>query len=138
MPDRDRVRVVAGIVVEEGRVLIAQRPHPQSFAHRWEFPGGKVEEGESIEDALDREFREELGVGVVAIREYGVIRYRDPGGRDLEVRFLLARRTGGDPMPLQVEAVSWMLAEKLPEVDFIPANREIVERLVVDVREGTV
>ena len=77
-------------------------------------------------------------MGVVAIREYGVIRYRDPGGRDLEVRFLLARRTGGDPMPLQVEAVSWMLAEKLPEVDFIPANREIVERLVVDIREGKV
>ena len=40
-------------------------------------------------------------------------------------------------MPLEVEAVSWMPAEKLPEVDFIPANREIVERLVVDVREGS-
>jgi mutator protein MutT len=128
--------VVAGIVVEEDRVLISQRPHSQSFAHKWEFPGGKVEEGESVEEALDREFREELGVGVVSVREYGVIRYRDPGGRDLEVLFLLARRTAGNPMPLQVEAVSWMPAEKLLEVDFIPANREIVERLIVDVREG--
>ena len=56
-----------------------------------------------------------------------------PVGADEE-----ARRTGGDPVPLQVDAVSWMLAERLSEVDFIPANREIVERLVVDVREGKV
>ena len=132
----DRIRVVAGIVVEGDRVLIAQRPHPQSFALKWEFPGGKIEAGESTEEALDREFQEELGVGVESLGEYGVIRYRDPGGRDLEVRFLLARRTTGDPMPLEVEAVSWMPADRLSEVDFIPANREIVERLVVDVREG--
>ena len=52
MPVSERVRVVVGIVVEEGRVLIAQRPHPQSFAHRWEFPGGKVEPGESIDPRL--------------------------------------------------------------------------------------
>ena len=64
MSEKKTVRVVAGIVVEAGRVLIAQRPRPQSFALRWEFPGGKMEPGESPEDALDREFQEELGIRI--------------------------------------------------------------------------
>lgn len=126
------VRVVAGIVIEGGRVLIAQRPHPQSFALKWEFPGGKLEPEESPEAALDREFREELGIGVVPVREYDVIRYQDPAGRDLEVRFYLARRTSGEPEALEVEDVRWVTAGELARVDFIPANKPVVERLARD------
>jgi 8-oxo-dGTP diphosphatase len=136
MSENKTVRVVAGIVVEAGRVLIAQRPHPQSFALRWEFPGGKMEPGESPEHALDREFQEELGIRIQAVREYGEIRYSDPSGRDLRVQFFLARRREGTARPVQVEAVDWVEAADLPEVDFIPANREIVSRVVEDIREG--
>ena len=132
------VRVVAGIVIEGNRVLVAQRPEPQSFALKWEFPGGKVEPEESAETALDREFREELGMGVEILRPYGEIRYRDGSGRDLEVRFFLARRVGGRPRPVEVAAVKWVDTEALTRVDFIPANKTIVNRLVLDIRAGRV
>jgi hypothetical protein len=99
MSENKTVRVVAGIVVEAGRVLIA-------------------------------------GIRIQAVREYGEIRYSDPSGRDLRVQFFLARRREGTARPVQVEAVDWVEAADLPEVDFIPANREIVSRVVEDIREG--
>jgi 8-oxo-dGTP diphosphatase len=123
------VAVVAGIVVEGSRVLIAQRPAGQSFPLKWEFPGGKVEPGESPPDALVREFREELGIGIRALERFGEVRYRRADGRDLEVVFYLAARTEGEPRPLQVAAVTWVEAPDLVTVDFIPANRPIVKRL---------
>ena len=91
-----------------------------------------------VETALDREFREELGIGVEIVRPYGEIRYRDRSGRDLEVRFFLARRVSGRPRPVEVAAVEWVDSEALTGVDFIPANKEIVTRLVEDIREGRV
>lgn len=133
------VRVVAGIVVEGDRVLLAQRPRWQTFALKWEFPGGKVEPGEAPGRALDREFREELGIGVEIVRPYGEVKYRDGSGRELDVRFFLARRVAADqPRPVEVEAVEWVDAAALAGVDFIPANKEIVARLVEDTRGGRI
>ena len=128
-PADERVRVVAGIVIEAGRVLIARRTEAQSFGLQWEFPGGKVEAGETDGEALAREFREELGIEVEAEDLYDRIRYRDVRGRDLEVVFLRARRIAGEPRNLEVDAVAWVAKDELGKVDFIPANRRIVERL---------
>jgi 8-oxo-dGTP diphosphatase len=122
--------VVAGIVIEAGRVLIARRTEAQSFGLQWEFPGGKVEVGESDGEALAREFQEELGIEIEAGEVYDRIRYRDGRGRDLEVIFLRARRLSGEPRTLEVDAVEWVPGEELGKVDFIPANRRIVDRLV--------
>jgi mutator protein MutT len=131
-------KVVAGIVVESGRVLLAQRAPGQLFAGQWEFPGGKVEPGESHEAALDREFREELGIQVSPIREYGRIAYRNRLGMDVTVTFYLARRTSGEPRPHEVQAVDWVEADRLATVDMIPFNREIVERLGQDLEAGRI
>lgn len=136
-PVRQPLQVVAGIVVEHGRVLVAQRHRDQSFPLLWEFPGGKVEAGETPEDALAREFREELGIAVEARRAYGVIEYPGGDGTPIRVRFFLARRLEGSPRALEVEAVAWVPATDLPRVDFIPANREIVNRLREDLQGET-
>jgi 8-oxo-dGTP diphosphatase len=128
--ERSLIEVVAGIVVEGGRVLIAQRRADQSFPLNWEFPGGKCEAGESAEAALDREFREELGIGVAVLGLYEEVCYRDPAGVEVRVVFLRARKRRGKPRPLQVAAVDWVDAAGLVAVEFIPHNRRIVARLV--------
>lgn len=132
-PDID---VVAGVVVEAGRVLVARRTSSQRYPLLWEFPGGKVEPGETPEEALDREFAEELGVRVQAIGGYGEIRYRADSGRWIHVRFHLARRTGGEPAPLEVDAVEWAGKDRLEALDFVPADRGILVRVLEDLDAG--
>jgi 8-oxo-dGTP diphosphatase len=122
-------RVVAGILVENGRVLLTQRAFGQSFPFLWEFPGGKVEPGESPEAALVREFREEVGITIGDITPYDGIRYRDPAGRDIAVAFFKVGTYQGTPEPLEVGAVDWVAVSDLGGVDFIPANDRIVDRV---------
>jgi 8-oxo-dGTP diphosphatase len=122
-------RVVAGILIENGMVLLTQRAPNQSFPFLWEFPGGKVEPGESPEAALIREFQEEVGLTIGECTLYDRIRYRDPRGRDIEVVFYRVGTYRGTPRPLDVGAVDWTGVSELGGIDFIPANDEIVRRL---------
>lgn len=128
----DWVRVVAGIVIENQELLVAQRTATQSFSLKWEFPGGKIEPGETPAEALVREFREELGIGVETQGVYDHIRYPGREGRPIDVLFLFARRIEGEPQTLEVEAVKWVPLAVLDQVDFIPANRDVVRRLQKD------
>lgn len=124
-----RVHAVAGILLDEGRVLLTQRAEGQSFPRMWEFPGGKVEPGESPEEALIREFHEEVGITIAAPVPYDRIHYRGPGGRDITVDFFRVGSFRGVPRALEVAAVAWVALGDLAEVDFIPANELIVRRL---------
>lgn len=128
----DWVRVVAGIVIENQKVLVSQRTATQSFPLKWEFPGGKIEPGETPAEALTREFREELGIGVLVKGIYDHIRYPGREGKSIDVLFLFARRIEGEPRTLEVEAVKWVPLATLDRVDFIPADRGIVGRLQKD------
>jgi 8-oxo-dGTP diphosphatase len=123
------VEVVAGIVVESNRVLLAQRSRHRSFPLLWEFPGGKVELGETGEAALAREFREELGIEIEATGIHSRIAYEGSEGRTMRVVFYRARRKNGDPMPLDVEAVGWFTPEEFMTLDIIPANRDVMRQL---------
>jgi mutator protein MutT len=104
----DRVVVVAGAVYEEGRLLAARRSAPEELAGRWELPGGKLEPGESPEQALVRELREELGIETEPVE-------RVPGEWPLRAGYVLqvwtVRLVSGEPSPLQRCAgsrrVSW-------------------------------
>jgi 8-oxo-dGTP diphosphatase len=111
----DLVLVVAAALVDpDGRVLIAQRPEGKSMAGLWEFPGGKIEKGESPEAALIRELREELGIAVkeacLAPFTFASHAY---GAFHLLMQLYICRRWGGDPQPLTHMALKWIRPKEL-------------------------
>jgi 8-oxo-dGTP diphosphatase len=128
---RDRKLVVAALIGEGERVLIAQRRADQSLPLQWEFPGGKVEPGEAPEAALARELREELGVTATVGRIWDVLFHAYPEF-DL-VMLVYACRIAGEPRAVEVADVAWVALQELPARDILPADRPLVDRLV---REG--
>ena len=123
------LRVVAAALFDErGRVLIAQRPPGKPMAGRWEFPGGKIDAGESERGALDRELREELGVEVAGAERMLELRHEYP---DRIVELCMWRITGytGVPHPHDGQALKWVAPARLPEEDLLEADRPIVARL---------
>ena len=115
------VRVVVGAaIVRDGRVLAARRSAPPELAGGWEFPGGKVEPGESEPSALVRECREELGVRVTV----GELLGSAPLSRGFVLHVYLAALVAGEPRPLQDhDELRWLAADELDSVDWLPAER---------------
>ena len=127
------LEVVAGALVDaHGRVLIAARPPGKSFAGRWEFPGGKLDAGESARDALARELHEELGIEVRAAEPLLAVSYRYPGAR-AAVRIDCWRVTAwdGTPAPLDGQALRWCPRAELVDADILEADRAIVTALAL-------
>ena len=121
------VREVVGVaILEGGRVLAARRAHPPALAGLWELPGGKVEAGESLETAAVREIVEELGCTVEVT---GILNGTSPIGDDLELRVVLARLAGGDPVPHEHDAVRWLRADELDEVTWAAADVPFLDPL---------
>ena len=120
--------VVAAVVERGGRIMICQRGSGVHNALKWEFPGGKLEAGESPEAALARELREELDVEarVGRVRDAVYHRYAD---RDVLVLFYRCEIIGGEPRPLDCNAVEWVVPEDLMGYDFAGADRAFVKRL---------
>ena len=126
------MRVVVAAVIERGdrRLLIGQRRKEDSSPLKWEFPGGKVRDGEAAEAALARELREELGVTLTKYAEIGRVRHQYAASREeLEIRFFAAALAEGDPSPLCFEQIAWVLPKNLGEYDFLAANRELIANL---------
>jgi 8-oxo-dGTP diphosphatase len=125
------LRVVAGVMTDpHGRVLIAQRPPGKHLAGGWEFPGGKRHEGESREAALDREFREELDVEVLAARP--LIRYaHDYADRRVELDVWLIREHRGEPRGLEGQALDWCAPHNLMDHALLPADKPVVTALML-------
>lgn len=124
------IDVAAGLVFEEGRLLITQRPPGGHLAGLWEFPGGKLEPGESWEGALVRELREELGIDVVVGREFCRIQHAYPQ-REVRLRFYVCRIASGTPSPIACSAVAWVGPDELDRFEFPEADRQLLEQLPV-------
>lgn len=107
-------------LVGGGRVLAARRVAPPELAGRWELPGGKAEPGEQLERTAVREMAEELAC---AVEVTGRLEGRSALGDDLELAAVTARLVGGDPVPREHDAVRWLRADQLDEVDWVPADR---------------
>jgi 8-oxo-dGTP diphosphatase len=124
------VEVVAGALFDvEGRVLIAQRPPGKALAGRWEFPGGKLHEGESAYDGLVRELREELGVEVHAAER--LIRYAHAyPDRTVWLDLWIVGAFSGEPRGLDGQAFKWVAPGRLHEEDILEADRPMIEALV--------
>ncbi len=116
----DRVLVVGAAVVTGGRVLAARRTSPPAAAGRWELPGGKVEPGERPEGALVREVAEELGCRVSVVRWLSPVVAVDDR-HDLAVA--LVRLEGGTPTPVEHDAVRWLGADELDDLDWLDSDR---------------
>ncbi len=122
--------VVAALIEHQGKILACQRPRGSRFELMWEFPGGKTEPGETLEEALARELREELGVAAEIGREifrakYSYAELREP----IDLVFLAASVAPGEVRNMEFERIEWRTPESLPELNFLPADRELVEKL---------
>lgn len=123
------ISVVAGALYDEaGRILIAQRPPGKVLAGRWEFPGGKVHDGEDARAALMRELREELGVVVLAAEP--LMRYPvESPGRVIWLDMWVVTEWRGLPRGLDGQALKWVEPDRLPAEDILEADRPIVAAL---------
>ncbi len=126
------MRVVVAAVIERSdrRLLIGQRRKSDTSPLKWEFPGGKVRDGESPEVALARELQEELGVTLVKSVELGRVRHQYAGAtEELEIRFFAVAIAESDPVPRTFEQIAWVLPKELGNYDFLAANRELIAQL---------
>lgn len=120
--------VTAAIMMEERRVLIAKRRAVKSLTGGWEFPGGKVEEGESLEQCLAREMKEEFGIDVEVGAFFGESLYDYENGT-IRLMAYWTRWMGGEISLNVHEEFRWVLPEELERYDFLPADIPLAEKL---------
>ncbi|HEY4087711.1 MAG TPA: (deoxy)nucleoside triphosphate pyrophosphohydrolase [Bryobacteraceae bacterium] len=114
--------VVAGIMEKEGRILICRRRADQPHALKWEFPGGKVESGESPEDALRRELQEELGIESARPAELTRYTFAYPGKNPILLIFLRVTAWQGEVENRIFETMTWETPGRLREYDFLEGD----------------
>ena len=116
---------VAVIKGDDGRILLARRPEDKHMGGLWEFPGGKVEQGEDIRSALLRELQEELAIGFTDMKPLITVRYNYPGKTVLLETWEVSG-IQGDPVGNEGQSIRWVTPEQLSELEFPPANRPII------------
>ncbi|CAM3671579.1 NUDIX domain-containing protein [Polynucleobacter brandtiae] len=129
--DRPITEVAAGILLDsEGRYLLGQRPEGKPYAGYWEVPGGKIESGESVFDALKRELQEELGIDIDASQELTVLEYDYPHAY-VRLHVSVIRQWSGTPAGCEGQQLSWqLLSDQAPSVEpLLPAAWPMLEKL---------
>jgi 8-oxo-dGTP diphosphatase len=122
-------RVVAGLILQEGKLLVCQRTRHQTMPLKWEFPGGKIEEGEQPRDALRRELEEELGILATIGDEVARIQHEYPNGGMVELRFYIVRDYQGELENRIFRDMQWVAPQELPTYDFLEADLTLVKDL---------
>jgi 8-oxo-dGTP diphosphatase len=121
--------VVAGLIEKGGKLLVCQRTRHQTMPLKWEFPGGKIEEGEQPRDALRRELEEELGIVATIGDEIARIQHEYPNGGMIELRFFVVRQYAGEIENRIFKDVQWSAVQALPSYDFLEADETLVRDL---------
>ncbi|MBV8476457.1 MAG: (deoxy)nucleoside triphosphate pyrophosphohydrolase [Acidobacteria bacterium] len=122
-------RVVAALIMKQGKILVCQRTRHQTMPLRWEFPGGKIEPGEQPRDALHRELEEELGIDARIGEEVARIEHKYKDGGTVELRFYLVDQYKGEIENRIFRDVQWADRKMLPTFDFLEADLELVKDL---------
>ena len=127
-------RVVAAVILQDGKVLVCQRTRHQTMPLKWEFPGGKIEEGEQPRDALRRELEEELGIHATIGEEVSRLRHEYPGGGAVELRFFVVHKYEGEIENKIFRDVQWSPRSELSRYDFLEADLALVR----DIADGKI
>jgi 8-oxo-dGTP diphosphatase len=121
--------VAAALIVRGGEVLIGQRRPDQPMALQWEFPGGKIEAGESAEEALARELHEELGIQATVGPRVTRIRHNYRHGGAVDLQFFAVSEFTGEIENRIFHQLKWVRLEDLPGYDFLAADRGLIRDL---------
>lgn len=126
----NRIRVAAAVVWDGDRLLLTQRPPGGPLGLQWEFPGGKLEPGESVEEALGRELEEELGVAATPHETLAVERFEYPHGLAVELTFVRCTLASPSLTPsAAVHALRWVRPDAVDPAEVLEADRPFLERL---------
>ena len=124
------IPVAVGIARDPmGRLLVGQRPACKDYPGKWEFPGGKLEPGESVYKALVREFREELGLEITRAEPAFVVRHHYPD-RSVELNVWRVIDFLGKATGLEDQVVCWVAPRELAGLDFLDGNQTLLERVI--------
>lgn len=121
--------VAAALIVRAGEILICQRRPDQPMALQWEFPGGKIEPGETAEQALKRELNEELGITAQVGARVTHIRHNYRHGGAVDLQFFSVQTFEGELDNRIFQQVKWVKLAELPGYDFLAADRDLIKDL---------
>ena len=130
------IPVVTGLLRKNGKILLGLRPKGESLAGAWEFPGGKIDQGEAPEFALKRELMEEIGVEA-EVGQLRLVHTHSYGERGVLLLFYDVNFWKGEPKTIYHEALRWAEAEELGQLQIPEANRNILTQLIKIIKEPT-
>ena len=122
------IEVVAAVICRDGKILITRRPDTVHLPGLWEFPGGKVEPGETLKAALMREIREEVGLDVIVFSQCLSIEHEYPR-KSVRLHFFNCAIVAGEPRAIEVAEFYWVAPPELSAYPFPEADREIILQL---------
>jgi 8-oxo-dGTP diphosphatase len=128
LDDKSQIEVSAALIFRDGKLLIAQRHAGAHLGGLWEFPGGKREAGETFEQCLIREIREELGVEISVGELFEEITHDYPE-KTVHLKFFICELLHGEPQPLDCAAVKWIEKSELIAHAFPAADTQLLEKL---------
>ena len=122
------MKVTAAVIEENGKILIGRRKPGRHMAGKWEFPGGKIEPGETPQQSLERELMEELAIRA-RIGEFLLSTSFEGEGVSLELLVYRAERVSGEPALIEHEAIRWVRPDELSGYDLADSDRTVAEKL---------
>ena len=129
MTEKSKRDVAAGLIMCNGLLLIAQRKHGKSLEYKWEFPGGKLEEGETLEECLTREMMEEMQLKITVGKHFMDSTYDYDFGTIILHAYWATCKNQNVPVVLEHEQYKWVKPEDLSNYDFAPADKPIIAAL---------
>ncbi len=129
MTEKSKRDVAAGLIMCNGLLLIAQRKHGKSLEYKWEFPGGKLEEGETLEECLTREMMEEMQLKITVGKHFMDSSYDYDFGTIILHAYWATCENQNVPVVLEHEQYKWVKPEDLSNHDFAPADKPIIAAL---------
>ena len=134
MNEKKIVEAAAAVIQQNGKFLITKRLETSPMGHCWEFPGGKIETGETVEECIVRECREEIDVLVQPVKRLRDEWYDYPHGL-IHLQFVLCKIVSGEPRPVECREIRWIHPEEFKDFEFPPADVSVIEDLTRGMRQ---